>query len=158
MKLFKILFVILSLCFYVSNLHAADDELYIWTDEKGIKHFTNTPPPKNARNIKILLKDKLSPMPIYKPKQKKTSSPKQRPLDGMKNLEALIERATKQVQGTLEIEKKKPQYDLFQRTEKLITVLKFIEANYFLFWMTGVLIISLLWLFVRVMKRGRRYY
>jgi len=48
MKLLKLLAVVLVICFCTSNL---DAKIYIWTDTNGVKHYSNTPPPKDAKVI-----------------------------------------------------------------------------------------------------------
>ena len=41
MKIFKIFILILFFCLSYSTINA---EIYFWTDENGVKHFSNTPP------------------------------------------------------------------------------------------------------------------
>jgi len=48
MKLLRLLPVVLVICFCTSNL---DAKIYIWTDESGVKHYSNTPPPKDAEVV-----------------------------------------------------------------------------------------------------------
>lgn len=43
----------LSLLFFVTSELSAD-KLYTWTDEKGNVHITEDPPPKNAKNMKVM--------------------------------------------------------------------------------------------------------
>ena len=50
MKGCKIIFLAAVICLFSSFLYA---DIYEWTDENGVQHFTNTAPPKNA---KILIK------------------------------------------------------------------------------------------------------
>jgi len=49
MKLLRLLPAVLVICFCTSNL---DAKIYLWTDENGVKHYSNTPPPKDAEVIK----------------------------------------------------------------------------------------------------------
>lgn len=43
------------LCFALPGSPGADDPLiYQWTDEKGVKHFSNTPPPAPVKNLGTL--------------------------------------------------------------------------------------------------------
>jgi hypothetical protein len=51
MKLLAILGAIIFICFYTSTSSA---DIYSWTDESGITHFTNNSPPPAAR---LVLKD-----------------------------------------------------------------------------------------------------
>ena len=45
MKLKRMSLAVLVFCFYSSNLIAG---IYSWTDENGIKHYSNTAPPQEA--------------------------------------------------------------------------------------------------------------
>ena len=49
MKFLRLLPAVLIICFCTSNL---DAKIYFWTDENGVKHYTNTPPPKDGKAIK----------------------------------------------------------------------------------------------------------
>jgi len=49
MKLFNILIISMLAFFCVSTLNA---EIYIWTDEKGVKHYGDHPP-ENGENYKV---------------------------------------------------------------------------------------------------------
>jgi hypothetical protein len=50
MKVLKIFLCIIAVCFVASSLYA---DIYEWTDEDGVKHYTNYAPPLEA---KILMK------------------------------------------------------------------------------------------------------
>ena len=50
MRLLGICFVIFFLCLCIPNLNAA--KMYSWTDEAGVMHLSNQPPPENAKGIK----------------------------------------------------------------------------------------------------------
>jgi len=41
MKFLKIVFAVFSICLYTLDLNA---EIYSWTDENGVKHFSDSPP------------------------------------------------------------------------------------------------------------------
>ena len=49
MKFFNILIISTLTLFYASTLNA---EIYTWTDEKGVKHYSDTPP-ENAENYEV---------------------------------------------------------------------------------------------------------
>ena len=55
MKVLKILLFIAAGCLYAGSLHA---DIYEWTDENGVKHFTNYAPPDDAT---ILIKSEEVP-------------------------------------------------------------------------------------------------
>ena len=46
MKRFVIIPLILFISFWTTRLNA---DIYTWTDEKGVQHFTNIDPPKQAK-------------------------------------------------------------------------------------------------------------
>ncbi|MFC1813328.1 ankyrin repeat domain-containing protein [Thermodesulfobacteriota bacterium] len=48
MKLLRLLSVVLVICFCTSNL---DAKIYIWTDESGVKHYSNTPPSRQDAEV-----------------------------------------------------------------------------------------------------------
>jgi hypothetical protein len=50
MRLLSICFVIFFLCLCIPNLNAA--KMYSWTDEAGVMHLSNQPPPEDAKGIK----------------------------------------------------------------------------------------------------------
>ena len=43
----KILFTIVFICFSLSGIYA-DAQMYFWTDENGIRHFSNDSPPQEV--------------------------------------------------------------------------------------------------------------
>ena len=49
MKLLRILFIFVLIFFCASTLNA---EVYIWTDEKGVKHYSDHPP-ENEENYEV---------------------------------------------------------------------------------------------------------
>lgn len=48
MKVVRILFAVLFICFYPLLLNA---DIYSWTDENGVKHYSNTAPGQDAKVI-----------------------------------------------------------------------------------------------------------
>ena len=50
MKKLNKTFLYLILIILITPL-AAHSKMYMWTDENGVKHYSNTPPPQNAKNI-----------------------------------------------------------------------------------------------------------
>jgi len=50
MKKLKISFLYFILIMFITPL-AAHSKMYIWTDENGVKHVSNTAPPQNTKNI-----------------------------------------------------------------------------------------------------------
>lgn len=46
MKVARILFTVLFVCFYPLTL---DADIYTWTDENGVKHYSNTAPGQDAK-------------------------------------------------------------------------------------------------------------
>jgi Domain of unknown function (DUF4124) len=53
-------------CISVGSAHAA--EIYKWKDEKGVVHYSNTPPPKGTdASVLDESKGKVSVVPAYKP-------------------------------------------------------------------------------------------
>ncbi len=48
MKLLRLLMVVSVICFYTPNLNAG---LFTWTDENGVKHYSNTAPSKDVEGI-----------------------------------------------------------------------------------------------------------
>jgi len=50
MKTLKRTFLYLILIILITPL-AAHSQMYIWTDENGVKHVSNTAPPQNIKNI-----------------------------------------------------------------------------------------------------------
>ncbi len=57
MKLLNILIVCILIFFCVSTLNA---DVYIWTDEKGVKHYSDHPP-ENVENYEIQKEDPVQP-------------------------------------------------------------------------------------------------
>lgn len=55
MSAFKIFLIITATCIFSST---AFGDIYVWTDENGIKHYSNYAPPENSR---ILMKTKEAP-------------------------------------------------------------------------------------------------
>jgi hypothetical protein len=49
MKTVAIIIIFVFACLTASGLEA---EIYSWTDENGVKHYSNTPPPDSATQIK----------------------------------------------------------------------------------------------------------
>jgi len=50
MKNLKKPFLYLILIIFILPL-TAHSKMYMWTDENGVKHYSNTPPPKSANNV-----------------------------------------------------------------------------------------------------------
>lgn len=49
--------IMLVIIFLFSANSAAD--IYVWTDDNGIKHFSNVPPPEDTAAVKIINEEKL---------------------------------------------------------------------------------------------------
>lgn len=48
----KLLLAALSCCLAVA--YAAEQQVYKWTDAAGVVHFSDAPPPKDARDVQII--------------------------------------------------------------------------------------------------------
>jgi len=44
----------LLIVIFIFTASALADELYLWTDSKGVTHITPTPPPSNARHVEVI--------------------------------------------------------------------------------------------------------
>ena len=49
MKPITIVIIVVFACLIAFGIEA---EIYSWTDENGVKHYSNTPPPDSATQIK----------------------------------------------------------------------------------------------------------
>ena len=142
MKSLGIFLAILFTCLLASYLNAG--QIYVWTDEDGIKHFSDNPPPENAKKIKVLkFKEKKEgkgeqSTDIYSPDEKRV-------LDIIKNL--IEKEREKGAKISTKKKGEKAEYQ-FGGIEKLITVLKRIEENYYLIWISAFLVVVLIWIFI----------
>jgi hypothetical protein len=46
--------VLLALSCFVVGAYAADQQVYKWTDASGVVHFSDAPPPKDARDVQLM--------------------------------------------------------------------------------------------------------
>lgn len=46
--------VLLVLSCFVVGAYAADQQVYKWTDAAGVVHFSDSPPPKDAKNVQLM--------------------------------------------------------------------------------------------------------
>lgn len=63
MKFAGILSVALLICFCTANLYA---KMYSWTDENGVKHYSNVAPPQEAEEIEEIQGNKSDTAPTPK--------------------------------------------------------------------------------------------
>ncbi len=63
MKFAGILSAALLICFCTANLYA---KMYFWTDENGVKHYSNVAPPQEAEEIEEIQGDKSDTAPSPK--------------------------------------------------------------------------------------------
>ncbi len=69
MKLLRILFIFVLIFFCAPTLSA---EVYIWTDEKGVKHYSDHPP-ENVEDFEVLTKPQTS-QPVEETDKKQTET------------------------------------------------------------------------------------
>ncbi len=46
--------VLLALCCVTVGAHAVDQQVYKWTDAAGVVHFSDSPPPKDAKDVQLM--------------------------------------------------------------------------------------------------------
>ena len=46
--------VLLALSCFVVGAYAADQQVYKWTDASGVVHFSDAPPPKDAKDVQLM--------------------------------------------------------------------------------------------------------
>ncbi|HTI97187.1 MAG TPA: DUF4124 domain-containing protein [Rudaea sp.] len=46
--------VLLALSCFVVGAYAADRQVYKWTDASGVVHFSDAPPPKDAKTVQLM--------------------------------------------------------------------------------------------------------
>ena len=152
MKPFIIFLALFVTCLWISDLYAS--KIYIWKDENGIEHFSDIPPPKkNAKDVKIM-KFKEKKREKRKPTADILKPTEQQALDRIRNL--IEENKRKEAKASLKKKGKKDANPIVG-IEKLIMLLKYIEENYVLIWISAFLLVALAWIFMMVIRRaGRR--
>jgi type IV secretory pathway VirB10-like protein len=81
MKPIAIVIILGFVCLTASGI---DAEIYSWTDEKGVKHYSNTPPPDSATQIKTA--QEIPPIPQVSQSREKIDE---------ENFEAILEEQNK---------------------------------------------------------------
>lgn len=46
--------VLLALSCFMVGAYAADQQVYKWTDASGVVHFSDAPPPKDAKDVQLM--------------------------------------------------------------------------------------------------------
>lgn len=46
--------VLLALACFMAGAYAADQQVYKWTDASGVVHFSDAPPPKDAKGVQLM--------------------------------------------------------------------------------------------------------
>lgn len=46
--------VLLALSCFMIGAYAADQQVYKWTDASGVVHFSDAPPPKDAKDVQLM--------------------------------------------------------------------------------------------------------
>lgn len=46
--------VLLALSCFMVGAYAADQQVYKWTDAAGVVHFSDSPPPKDAKDVQLM--------------------------------------------------------------------------------------------------------
>jgi hypothetical protein len=46
--------VLLALSCFMIGAYAADQQVYKWTDSSGVVHFSDAPPPKDAKDVQLM--------------------------------------------------------------------------------------------------------
>ena len=46
--------VLLTLSCFMVGAYAADQQVYKWTDASGVTHFSDAPPPKDAKGVQLM--------------------------------------------------------------------------------------------------------
>ena len=118
MKPIAIVIIVVFACLTASGLEA---EIYFWTDENGVKHYSNTPPADRAAQIKTAREIQPSPE-VFQSKEKIDEE----------NFEALLEeqdKASKSSAPTISTTQQKPsrQERIQIEQEKLEEKLAYLE-------------------------------
>ncbi|MFH1349898.1 MAG: DUF4124 domain-containing protein [Pseudomonadota bacterium] len=152
MKLFISLFFVIFTCLFVSNLHAG--RIYVWTDEKGIKHFSDNPPPKKAKGIKVLkFQERKDEAKKDEPNLDVSKLKEKEMIEGVRDM--LLKEKGKGPKIPMVKEVKGVGYDL-KDVEKLLGTLRNVGEHYHIIWMFAFLLVALFWFLIWVIRRALR--
>lgn len=152
MKSFRFFLVILFSLLLVSNLYAG--KIYVWKDEKGVKHFSDSPPPKKTKGIKVLKFQETKEGEKDHHNAVVSQFTQDETIERFKDL--LLKEKSKEQKTPIGKSVKGIGYDL-KDMEKRLGSLRNVEEHYHFIWMSTFLVVVLVWVLIWMLRRSRRH-